>query len=50
MTANGLNRRVPGSRDWTSYQHWFTNAESYFLIGDALGEGMKRLLENSGTP
>ena len=24
--------------------HWFGNAESYFLIGDALGEGMKRLL------
>ena len=25
--------------------HWFGNAESYFLIGDALGEGMKRLLK-----
>ena len=24
--------------------HWFGNAESYFLIGDALGDGMKRLL------
>lgn len=24
--------------------HWFGNAESYFLIGDALGEAMKRLL------
>ena len=24
--------------------HWFANAESYFLIGDALGEGMKELL------
>jgi len=24
--------------------HWFGNAESYFLIGHALGEGMKKLL------
>ena len=28
--------------------HWFGNAESYFLIGDALGEGMKRLLKRIG--
>ena len=26
--------------------HWFGNAESYFLIGDALGEGMLELLGN----
>jgi hypothetical protein len=25
--------------------HWFGNAESYFLIGNALGEGMRKLLE-----
>ena len=25
--------------------HWFGNAESYFLIGDALGKGMVDLLE-----
>ena len=25
--------------------HWFGNAVSYFLIGDALGEGMKKLLK-----
>ncbi|NQU23601.1 MAG: sialate O-acetylesterase [Candidatus Nealsonbacteria bacterium] len=25
--------------------HWFANAESYFLIGDALGKGMKKLLD-----
>ena len=25
--------------------HWFANAESYFLIGEAAGEGMKRLLK-----
>lgn len=24
--------------------HWYGNAESYFLVGDALGKGMKRLL------
>jgi hypothetical protein len=27
--------------------HWFGNAESYFLIGEALGEGMKKLLSTS---
>ena len=27
--------------------HWFGNAESYFLIGKALGEGMKKLLNPS---
>ena len=25
--------------------HWFGNAESYFLIGDALGKGMVNLLK-----
>jgi hypothetical protein len=25
--------------------HWFGNAESYFLVGDELGEGMKTLLK-----
>ena len=25
--------------------HWFGNAESYFLIGDALGKGMVKLLD-----
>jgi hypothetical protein len=29
--------------------HWFGNAESYFLIGDALGKAMVRLLEAAGT-
>lgn len=27
--------------------HWFGNAESYFLVGNALGEGMKKLLSES---
>ena len=29
----------------THGHHWFGNAESYFLIGDALGAGMKSLLK-----
>ena len=31
--------------------HWFGNAESYFLVGDKLAHGMKKLLEkrNEGT-
>ncbi len=28
----------------THGHHWFANAESYFLIGDALGKGMMTLL------
>ncbi len=29
----------------THGHHWFANAESYFLIGDAAGTGMKKLLK-----
>ena len=29
----------------THGHHWYANAESYFLIGEAAGEGMKRLLK-----
>ena len=29
----------------THGHHWFANAESYFLIGEAAGEGMKSLLK-----
>jgi len=29
----------------THGHHWFANAESYFLIGDAAGVGMKSLLK-----
>ena len=29
----------------THGHHWFANAESYFLIGDAAGEGMKSMLK-----
>jgi len=25
-------------------EHWFGNAESYFLIGDAMGKAMKQIL------
>ncbi|MCF7731065.1 MAG: sialate O-acetylesterase [Akkermansiaceae bacterium] len=28
--------------------HWYGNAESYFLVGDALGQGMKTLLSAPG--
>jgi alpha-galactosidase len=31
----------PGRGD---IEHWFSNAESYFLIGDAMGKAMKQLL------
>ena len=29
----------------THGHHWYANAESYFLIGEACGEGMKSLLK-----
>jgi hypothetical protein len=29
--------------------HWFGNAESYFLVGSALGEGMKKLLSQASA-
>ena len=29
--------------------HWFGNAESYFLIGNALGEGMQKLLTSAAN-
>ena len=31
----------PGSGD---IEHWYSNAESYFLIGDAMGKAMKQML------
>lgn len=30
--------------------HWNSNAETYYLIGEAMGEAMKRLLEARGGP
>jgi len=32
----------PGTGD---IEHWFSNAESYYLIGDAMGRAMKKLLK-----
>ena len=29
--------------------HWNSNAETYFLIGEAMGEAMKRLLRANAT-
>ncbi|MDP6044110.1 MAG: sialate O-acetylesterase, partial [Phycisphaerae bacterium] len=33
--------KSPGRGD---IEHWFSNAESYFLIGDAMGKAMKQML------
>jgi len=43
-TADFL-RPAKESPNVTHGHHWFGNAESYFLIGNALGEAMKKLLE-----
>jgi hypothetical protein len=32
---------LPGRGD---IEHWFSNAESYFLIGDAMGKAVKQML------
>ena len=34
----------------THEHHWFGNAESYFLIGDALGNHMTRLIADQSNP
>ena len=38
-------RRAMMSPNVTHFHHWYGNAESYFLIGEALGRGMVKLLE-----
>ena len=30
--------------------HWFGNAESYFLVGDALGKAAVKLVQDSAKP
>ena len=29
--------------------HWNTNAETFFLMGDAMGEAMKELMQNTAS-
>jgi hypothetical protein len=36
----GPENESPGRGD---IEHWYSNAESYFLIGDAMGKAMKQL-------
>ncbi|MHC4248758.1 MAG: sialate O-acetylesterase [Planctomycetota bacterium] len=45
IETNGFARPKEDSPNKGHGHHWFGNAESYFLIGGALGEGMKGLLE-----
>ncbi|MHC5058576.1 MAG: sialate O-acetylesterase [Planctomycetota bacterium] len=45
IETNGFARPKEDSPNVGHGHHWFGNAESYFLIGGALGGGMKGLLE-----
>jgi hypothetical protein len=45
VETNGFARPKEDSPNKGHGHHWFGNAESYFLIGGALGKGMKSLLE-----
>lgn len=41
-------RQPEDSPNPTHGHHEFGNAETYFLVGDALGQGMKKLLAAEG--
>jgi len=41
--------RKPEDSPWPGHgHHEFANAETYFLVGNALGEGMRKLLAARG--
>jgi len=42
--------RAPDQSPSKASYHWNHNAETYFLIGDAMGEAMKALLPKGGAP
>jgi hypothetical protein len=43
-------RDAQSSPNLTHLHHWYGNAESYFLIGDALGKRMVRLIRDKEKP
>ena len=49
VSTTAFARPADDSPNTTHGHHWFGNAESYFLIGDALGHAMVKLLQPS-TP
>jgi len=51
VSTSAFARPADESPNRTHGHHWFGNAESYFLIGNALGEGMAELLAGQeGAP
>ena len=49
VPTTGFARPAKDSPNVGHGHHWFGNAESYFLIGDALGRAMLKLLDHSAT-
>ena len=48
VETSGFARPADESPNVGHGHHWFGNAESYFLIGDALGRAMLELLGRGG--
>lgn len=48
VETNGFARPAQESPNTTHLHHWFGNAESYFLVGDALGRKMVNLVRDQG--
>ena len=44
MKTTAFARPAEDSPNTGHGHHWFGNAESYFLIGDALGKAMNKLI------
>ena len=47
VTTEAFLRKPEDSPNTTHGHHWYGNAESYLLIGDALGQSMIELLPES---
>ncbi len=50
VPTNQFARAAQASPNPGHGHHWFGNAESYFLIGDALGQQMMKMLKRSELP
>ncbi|MEC8162516.1 MAG: sialate O-acetylesterase [Planctomycetota bacterium] len=50
VSTTAFARAAEDSPNKTHGHHWFGNAESYFLIGDALGRAMVELMDDTSGP
>jgi len=47
ITTRAFLRKPGDSPNTTHGHHWYGNAESYFLVGDKMGQAMRKLLQSS---